>query len=317
MLSLRGAVAVWATLCLANVAYADDPQPPATGEQPPSDTQPPVEEPPAVKAFEEGRTLLELGKNAEACVLFQQSIDLDPDAPGTLLNLGLCNARLGKTATALAWFRKAQFRAAEQKKPDFEDAAKKETLILSGIVPRIHFELANPAPPSATFFLDGNRIAEVDMASLEVDPGTRVLEMHESGKPPLRVEFTAKLGDKTTIAVPVPRTVKQVIVVDHGAPQKALSYMIGGAGVSLYIASVSVSLIAKHEFDAAEHPEDRQHWKNIARFGGTTLFGLGTVGLAAAVYLYVRAPKAEHIERTVLAPSVNEHSLGVAVVGSF
>lgn len=306
MLNLRGAAAVWATIWLASVAYADDPP-----------TDPVIEPPPAVKAFEEGRKLLELGKNGEACVFFQQSIDLDPDAPGTLLNLGLCNERLGKTATALTWFRKAQFRAAEQKKQEYEDAAKKETLILAEIVPKVHFELANPAPPQATFFLDGNRIAEVDLASLEVDPGTRVLEMHVPGKAPLRVELTTKLGDKLTIAVPVPKLVKQVIVVDHGAPQKAIAYMVGGAGVSLYIACVATSLIAKHEFDASEHPEDRQHWKNIARFGGTTLFGLGTVGVAAAVYLYVRAPKAERIERTVLAPSVDEHGMGVAVVGSF
>ena len=305
------------TVCFATAAYADDP-PPAT-ETPPAQTEtpPPVDQPPAVKAFEEGRKLLELGKNDEACTFFQQSIDLDPDAPGTLLNLGLCNERLGKTATALTWFRKAQFRAAEQKKDDFEDAAKKETLILAEIVPKIHFELANPAPSNATFFVDGNRIAEVDMANLEVNPGHGTLEMHVPGKAPLKVEFDTKLGDKKTLAVPVPKQVTQVIIVDHGAPQKAIAYMVGGAGVSLYIASVATSLVAKNEFDSSEHPEDRQHWKNIARFGGTTLFGLGTISLAAAVYLYVRAPKAERIERTVLAPSVDEHGMGVAVVGSF
>jgi tetratricopeptide (TPR) repeat protein len=311
---------------LADAARADDPAPAqqpqpaqqdaATQGQPPA-TDVLVEEPPAVKAFEEGRKLLEDGKFAEACARFEESIQLDPDAPGTLLNLGLCNARLGKTATALAWFRKAQFRAAETHKTDYEDAAKQETVTLVEIVPKVHIELANPPPPNATFVVDGNQIALVDMPSLEVDPGSHVFEMRVPGKPPLQVELIGKLGETTNVVVPVPKMVKEIVVVDHGASQKAIAYLLGGTGVSLYIASAAVSLIAKSEFDSSEHPEDRQHWTNVARFGGTPLFILGTAAVASAVYLYVGAPKPERIERTVIAPSAGDHQVGVAVVGSF
>jgi tetratricopeptide (TPR) repeat protein len=306
---------------LASAAHADDPPAPtptpAEAPAEPAPVDPVIEEPPAVKAFEDGRRLLEEGKPGEACARFEESIKLDPDAPGTLLNLGLCNQRLGRTATALGWFRKAQFRAAETKKTDYEDAAKKETATLAAIVPKVHFELANTPPPGATFLLDGNQVLETELASLEVDPQSHTLEMRAQGRPPLRVEFTAKLDSTQTVLVPVPKTEKKIYVVDHGAPQKALAYLLGGTGVSLYIASAATSLIAKNEFDNAEHPEDRQHWKNIARFGGTSLFVVGTAAVVAGAIIYVRAPKAERIERTVIAPTAGDHEVGVAVVGSF
>ncbi|HUS33492.1 MAG TPA: hypothetical protein VMZ53_33550 [Kofleriaceae bacterium] len=326
-MTLRSAVVVGLVVWSASAAYADDPAPaPPPGDQPPAEQQPveqppveqpAVEQPPAVKAFDDGRRLLEEGKPGEACARFEESIKLDPDAPGTLLNLGLCNQRLGRTATALGWFRKAQFRAAETQKTDYEDAAKRETATLAAIVPKVHFELANPPPPGARFLLDGNQISENDMGNLEVDPQSHTLEMRVSGKAPLRVEFSAKLDQEQTVLVPVPKTQKKIYVVDHGAPQKALAYLLGGTGVSLYIASGATSLIAKHEFDISEHPEDRQHWKNIARFGGTSLFVVGTAAIVTAAVIYVRAPKAERIERTVLAPTAGDHELGVAVVGSF
>ena len=309
-MSKRRVVVMGVVASLSGVARAQ-PQP----EQLPTD--PVIAEPPAVKAFEDGRRLLEEDKPAEACKRFEESIALDPDAPGTLLNLGLCNERIGRTATALAWFRKAQFRAAETKKADYEQAARKETIALAAKVPKIHFELANPPPTGATFLLDGNQIVESDMTSVEVDPQSHTLEMRVQGKAPLRVEITAKDGETQTVIVPVPKTEKKVIVVDHGAPQKALAYLLGGTGISLYVASAALSLIAKHEFDIAEHPEDRQHWKNIARFGGTSMFVVGTGAIVTAAIIYVRAPKTERIERTVLAPSVGDHQVGVTVVGSF
>src|SRR5262249_28863679 len=45
--------------------------------------------PEAARLFQEGRALLEAGKPAEACERFEQSLKLDPDSPGTILNLGL------------------------------------------------------------------------------------------------------------------------------------------------------------------------------------------------------------------------------------
>ncbi|HEX5064091.1 MAG TPA: hypothetical protein VFV99_32165, partial [Kofleriaceae bacterium] len=74
----------------------------------------------ADELFEQGRkALAEAGddktKIATACEKFDEAIKLDPEAPGTMLNLGLCNEKLDKYKTALYWFRKAQARASETK----------------------------------------------------------------------------------------------------------------------------------------------------------------------------------------------------------
>lgn len=289
-------------IALCAVAHA---QP---SEAPPAEAPPPVEEkPPAVRAFEEGRALLDESKPGEACAKFEESIKLDPDAPGTLLNLGLCNERLGRTATAIGWFRKAQFRASE--KPgmtDYEDAAKSKTQALISQVPSITVELAHPAPPGATFLLDGNTVNEVDFGHLEVDPSSHTLEMRVGGREPVRVELTVKAGEHKTVVIPVPAAEKKLVLVDRGRNRRIISYGLGTVGVGLFAGSAIVSLYAKNQADASEHPEDRVHYKNVARFAGTPMFIGGAAALVGATYLYLRAPSAEWV------PVVSEHSLGVA-----
>ncbi len=56
----------------------------------------------ADRLFQEGRDLLAAGKPDEACAKFELSIKKDPRAVGTLLNLALCNERLGKLATIVS-----------------------------------------------------------------------------------------------------------------------------------------------------------------------------------------------------------------------
>ncbi len=262
------------------------------------------DKPPAVRAFEEGRALLDESKFAEACAKFEESIKIEPDAPGTLLNLGLCNERLGKTATALTWFRKAQFKSAETPgMSDYEDAAKSKTKALVAVVPAITIQLANPAPPNATYLLDGNTIQEVDFGHLEVDPTSHVLEMRADK--PIRVEFSIAPSEQKTVVIPVPAPERKLVLVDRGARQRFIAYGLGAVGVGLFAGSAVVSLSAKHSFDAAEHPEDRVHYTNVARFGGTSLFIGGAAALVGAAYIYLRAPSSEWV------PVVGEHSVGV------
>ena len=291
----------WLVLVLALAAQVAHAQP---AEPPPSDA-PPEASTPATLLFEEGRALREAGKYEEACAKFTASIKLDPDAPGTLLNLGLCNEKLGKTATALAWYRKAQFRSAEAQMSEFEEAAKRQTIVLAAAVPTLRIE----APPGATVLVDGSEVNEVERARVEVDPGTHVIE--SGGE---RREVTVRDGDKKTIDMQ-PLPAKQFVVVDRGVKQRRYAYLAAGGGGALWIASATLSLISKSKYNETDHPEQYQRWQNIARFGGTSLFIAGTAAIAGGVYLYVKAPKAERIEQ--VAPIVAPDQLGVAVVGSF
>jgi len=275
-------------------------------ESPPSAAEPPaVAASPALIAFNEGRALLEAGKYAEACDKFTASIKEDPDAPGTLLNLGLCNDYLGKTATALTWYRKAQFRSAETGMADYEAAAKQQTAILAQKVPTLRIE----APAGAKVKLDGADVNEIDRARIEIDPGTHELESGTQHR-----SITVKDGDKQVIDLRPPPP-KHYVVVDHGSAQRRNAYLLAGASGVLFVASATLSFAGKHEYEATDHPETYVRWQNIVRYGGSSLFLAGTAALAGGVYLYIKAPKPERIEQ--IAPVVGPDQVGVAVAGSF
>ncbi|NVB81025.1 MAG: tetratricopeptide repeat protein [Kofleriaceae bacterium] len=309
------AIAIVVGLCAVASAQPSPRETPPTN---PSDEPPAVEdETPAQRAFAEGRKLLEENRPAEACAAFETSIREEPDAPGTLLNLGLCHERLGNIATALQWFRKAQFRAAESHKDEYEAAAKERTAALASKVPTIRVDFANPPPANAMFFVDGSEVTEIEIAKLEVDPGAHTIEMRQDGKTTFREEASLLLGEAHTITIPIAAPVKRFVVVDRGRSIRRLAYVSAGGGVALVLGSAALSLAAKHRYDALEHPEDKQTWKNVARFGGTSMFVVGTAAIAGAAYLLLRAPSAERVEQTAIAPVVGTSELGVAVHGSF
>jgi len=253
--------------------------------------------------FREGRDLLEAGKTAEACAKFEASIKEDPDAPGTMLNLGLCNARLGKIATALRWFRKAQFRAAETSMAAYEDAAKQETVQLAPRVPTLNVTRAQ-----GPVTLDGAPVNDLELARIEVDPGTHTIEAGGVKKEVTLEEHDNKVVD---LAPPPP---KRYVEVDRGAKQRRNAYLLAGGGGVLLAGCLTLALVGKSEYDKSEHPETWETWQNVVRYGGSSLFVLGTAAVAGGVYLWLKAPAKERIE---VAPAIAPDAVGAVVHGTF
>ncbi|HEX7700469.1 MAG TPA: tetratricopeptide repeat protein [Kofleriaceae bacterium] len=275
--------------------------------------------------FAEGKQLLQDGKPAEACAKFEAALREQPEAPGILLNLGLCNAQQDKLATALKWFRRAQTRAAERAMAETESAAKLQTVALAAKVPTIKIEIAEPPPSDATVTVDGATIDLTSLARLEIDAGHHVVELHgsnlETSREPIDVRPDSTPDTVVTLHVvaarPTPRKATIMVEVDRGRPWRRGSYIVGGVGVGLLVAEAGLGLVGRKIFDDSHDLATRQRWKNIVRYGGTSMFGVGAAALGTAVVLYLAAPKKERVEQTVIAPFATEDRVGVAIGGSF
>ena len=282
--------------------------------------QPAPEEAPADVAFRQGRAALEAGNANEACEKFQESFRHAPDSPATMLNLGLCNEALGRTASALRWFRKAQVRGSETGNTDFEDAAKRKTLALAHRVPTFRVVIVD-APPGAVLTLDGAPMSELDFARVEVDPGKHVFEVLVGGRIAVHEETTVEDGEKPTLRLVVPKLEKRVerrlVVVDPGAKQRRNAYLLGGASIVLFAGAAVVIGSTYNDFHATESPVQQEKARDRMNFGGGGLALAGTVAAGAAIYFYLEAPGKRRIEQNVLAPVVAPHHVGVSLRGSF
>ncbi len=289
-----------------------------------ADPDPAPAPPTASEMFEAGRALLDAHQPGPACEKFEASLKLEPEALGTILNLGLCNEQLDKIATALRWFRRVQARASELKEAEAEAAAKEKTSLLAAQVATIKVAFSHPPVKETVVALDGVAVAEIDYARIEVDAGTH--EITTTVPNHFATHDTITVADRETktvtiaIAPPPPPPPAVVVAVappitmiDRGAHRRAQAYVLVGVGVGLLIGDTVLAVVAKHRFDETDVLATRDHWKNIARYGATSLFVAGGAAIGTAIYLYVKAPGRE---RTLL-PEVSPEHLGLSLTGSF
>jgi hypothetical protein len=300
----------------------------------------------ADELFEQGRKELneagqDKAKIASACEKFDEAIKLDPEAPGTMLNLGLCNEKLDKYKTALYWFRKAQARASETHLLDYENAAKEHTVTLANKVATIKISLSSPPPAGTKVRIDGEEIAPADFLHAEVDPGHHTIVAGAPGRKIFTQEFDVEGRGGQTIDVQLVEG-ESSIVVDRGAKRRRNAYILFGSGVALWGASTLVSWRAKVNYDhfakdgdpifnttiksswcpdgtctEDQAREAANHYQTVARWVGTPLFIAGSAAVAGAIVLYVTAPDKERIDQTVFAPVVTPDQVGFAVTRGF
>ena len=136
----------------------------------------------AEAAFSEARTLIRQGKFAEACPKLEASFALDP-AVGTLLNLGDCFERTGRTASAWVRYREAAAMAVQQNQREREAIARDRVAALE---PRLcRLIVRAEGGPGLEVFRDGVPIARAALGlPVPVDPGTHVIEAKAPGATP-------------------------------------------------------------------------------------------------------------------------------------
>lgn len=155
--------------------------------------------------FREARKLMSERRFSEACPKLEESQRLDPGG-GTLLNLGICHARAGKTATAWAELREALGAARNDGRADREDIAKKQ---LAEIEPRLsHLVVEVPAPARVAGLelkLDGRTLSPAAWGSaFPIDPGDHKVEATARRRQSFTAQITVKAEhDDARITLPV------------------------------------------------------------------------------------------------------------------
>ena len=156
--------------------------------------------PAAEKLFQDGKKLVAEGKLAEGCDALRKSNELEPRV-GTLLNLGDCEEKRGRTATAWETFTSA--RALANQKGDARGAeADKRATALAAKLPYLTVRAPAARPAGLVVKRDGKEVpgAELDH-EVPIDPGTYQLEASAIGYLPWKQTAVIAAGQKQTISI--------------------------------------------------------------------------------------------------------------------
>lgn len=267
--------------------------------------------------FERGRKLMAEGKLAEACASFDESQKLAP-ATGTLLNLGNCFEKAGRSASAWAAFRQAAVSARQSNQADRETYARDRAAQLEPNLARLTIQVSPTAQQArAEITRDGVVIggAEVGM-SIPVDPGRHTIGASAAGKKAWSTTIEVKASGEATVDIPAledapteaitatapsPSPPTTVVAPDTNGPNRTL-WIAGlgtaGVGVGLVaVASIFGASASSKSSDLEALAASRGAWSNdqqttyddgkAAATTATVLFAVGGVAIAAGVVLSI------------------------------
>lgn len=154
--------------------------------------------------FDDALRLMQAGDFAAACSKLEASQRLDP-AVGTLLYLGECYERRGRTASAWVTFREAEALARATSQPQRAEMARARVDKLQSSLARLTVEVSPEARA-----IPGLRILcgtvpidpTLPSAPVPVDPGELVVEASAPGYTPLSRAVTVPAGGKVSVSIP-------------------------------------------------------------------------------------------------------------------
>ena len=243
-------LAVALTMAIPNVAFAGDA---AQAEQ----------------LFSEGLAAMKAERWQAACDAFAGSNEADP-SPGTQINLGVCNEKQKRYATALTWFDAAARLAEEQGREDRAKLARSEHARVAPKVHKLVVKVATPVP-GATISRNGDKIPASLLVDKEtpLDPGTYTLELSAKGKKPITKEITIpETAGTSTIDFPAMEDApidsaapgpgvgepgySAPIIVNDGSGQRTVGIVVGGVGILALLAAGGVQILAINEEEASK-----------------------------------------------------------------
>ncbi len=161
--------------------------------------------PSAEVLFQEGRRLLLSGRTAEACAMLRESLAIEP-ASGTLLNVALCDERLGRTATAFDEYREAARLARRQGRDDRAAVAVERGDALRPRLARVTV-MAPHAPPGMIVECDDGPFDGQGLGvPVALNPGLRRLTVSAPRHRPWSTSLELRDGELRVLEVPALQT---------------------------------------------------------------------------------------------------------------
>jgi hypothetical protein len=271
--------------------------------------------------FQRGRHAMNDGQYDLAVRYFEQSQEIEP-ALGNLLNIAVCEERLGRVASALGHLREALAQASpgDKRRPLVAERIAE----LEKRVALVTLRLEGPEGTDVTVSLDGRPLGRADLGKvLTVDPGAHALECAGPQGERCAQLFTLSAGEKSERAVivttPAPPTVElapkdppappQVSKDAPVAPQpaaksRALAFGLGALGIAGIGTSLVTGLMVidrKKEMEG-NCLQGRCNPEGIAAAeSGKTLslvstlaMGVGVIAIGSSAYLLLSAPTSKN-----------------------
>jgi len=291
--------------------------------------------------FEQGTSLMTAGRYAEACAKFEASQALDAGI-GTLLYLGDCYERSGRSASAWATFREAESLARADAQTERAQIAATRAKALEHRLSR--FALVVPDEhrvPGLSVTLDGETVPAASYDDyLPIDPGEHRVVVSAPGRQKFEklVTIAPKGPGRYRMLVPELEPVASAPSVETpGSGLRTAGLVTAGAGVLTIGAGAVLGVLAseKNEESLEQCPNDpnrctpegvalRQEAREYADWS-TAGFAAGGGLLVTGAVLYVVAPgspkeekpRAAKLTELRVAPTIEPRRLGFTVKGRF
>jgi hypothetical protein len=289
----------------------------------------------ADRLFDEGRKLKEAGDLKGACAKFEEALQNNRNAVGTILNVALCDAEAGKVATAFKLFTEASERAAEQNLDEHHKAAEEQIAKLKGQVPVLAVAIAEP-PADAKLVIDDQIVAIKDAGRILIDPGSRTIVLTAPGRLPYQTKIEVVLGQPMAITIP-----KLRYPTTGARKTVGKIFTLGGAGLA--VTGVVVGLVARSNYRAqfqtmpgemqprCSQPAGGQamcdangqaETKSAINLGWVgTIVGIGGIaalGVGTYLWFFGGSDSGGHSERAVsVVPTLGPDQAGLSAFGRF
>jgi serine/threonine-protein kinase len=282
--------------------------------------------------FAEGRQLMDAGKLEQACAKFEQSEKLD-SAPGTLLNLGECYEKRGKTASAWTAFRRAAAAANAKGQTERSGFARDRAARLEPELAKLSILVPEEARVSGLVISrDGRNVGGALWGTaVPVDPGRVRIEARAPGRQSFLRVLEVGAGKSETLTLPVLRPeagagreaeatptsgdssrTLGIVLVGVGAVGLGVSTFFGFRARSKYQDSKQHCLSSDEnqcEPQGIELRDEARTSGNVATISG--LFGLAAVTAGAIVYFTAPSSEERSARRIWIAPEVDRRGGGV------